>query len=138
MLRYALLALDSARYTRFGRWAYANRTLLLMAAYVAVAVIISNYSLVAFAEGDPAAAANEAFEGINTSICAFIDVMRSGFTYAIVLGAVVIGGIMRAAGSRAGIGVIVGALIGGLIVLVAPSVATVFFPAATECAAVPG
>lgn len=79
---------------------------------------------------------DEAADNVIAGVCAVINVARGPLTWVLLVGAIVVGGIMRLVGNPRGMGVVVGGIIGVAIVLLAPAIATTFFAeAAASCIA---
>ena len=93
-----------------------------------VAVIVLNQGLFAVAQ-----TLEEAGESVVNSACEVINLARSTLTWVILVGALVVGGIMRQLGNQYGMAVIGGAITGTFIVLFAAGIATAIFVDAGDC-----
>lgn len=93
-----------------------------------VAVIILNQGLFAAAQ-----TLEDSFNSATNSACEVINLARSTLTWVILVGAIVVGGIMRQAGSQYGMPIITGAIVGTFIVIGAAGIATVIFVDAGDC-----
>ena len=93
-----------------------------------VAVIVLNQGLFAVAQ-----TLEDSANSVTNSACEVINLARSTLTWVILVGALVVGGIMRQLGSPYGMGVITGAIIGTVIVLSAAGIATAIFVDEGDC-----
>lgn len=121
-----LSAYFSAQSTRF-QFNISRKSLML--SFVILSILFIGFS---FAQVDQNTA-NQALSPIQQGLCVFIKAISSIIVYVLVFGALVVGGLLRIAGNEAGMRIIQGAIVGALIVLVAPAAAGVFFPGGTQC-----
>jgi hypothetical protein len=98
--------------------------------YVAAGIIcLTLLSSVAFASGD----VTTALTPVGTFFCSVARFMRTYLAYAIIFGAFIAGGLLRAGGSQLGVRFMQGSVTAALLVLIAPAFITALV-AAGNCA----
>ena len=102
--------------------------LLMVGLLTVVAVIVLNQGLFAVAQS-----LEDSVNSVTNSACEVINLARSTLTWVILVGALVVGGVMRQLGSPYGMSVISGAIVGTIIVLSAAGIATAIFVDAGDC-----